>query len=121
MAIIVNLDVMMARRKITLGELAARIGITQANLSILKTGKAKAIRFNTLNAIWPSIATMEWLINRAKHRQPFHGCYVVGNHIPHRAASLRYAALRGYRCEHAFHACAMWRRRCGARDSLAGG
>ncbi|MGN0210908.1 MAG: helix-turn-helix domain-containing protein [Muribaculaceae bacterium] len=51
MAIIVNLDVMMARRKITLGELANRIGITQANLSILKTGKAKAIRFNTLNAI----------------------------------------------------------------------
>lgn len=51
MAIIVNLDVMMARRKITLGELATRIGITQANLSILKTGKAKAIRFSTLNAI----------------------------------------------------------------------
>lgn len=51
MAIIVNLDVMMARRKITLGELATRIGITQANLSILKTGKAKAIRFGTLNAI----------------------------------------------------------------------
>ena len=42
---------MMARRKITLGELASRIGITQANLSILKTGKAKAIRFSTLNAI----------------------------------------------------------------------
>ena len=42
---------MMARRKITLGELANRIGITQANLSILKTGKAKAIRFSTLNAI----------------------------------------------------------------------
>lgn len=51
MAIIVNLDVMMARRKITLGELANRIDITQANLSILKTGKAKAIRFSTLNAI----------------------------------------------------------------------
>lgn len=51
MAIIVNLDVMMARRKITLGELANRIGITLANLSILKTGKAKAIRFSTLNAI----------------------------------------------------------------------
>ena len=51
MAIIVNLDVMMARRKITLGELADRIGITIANLSILKTGKAKAIRFSTLNAI----------------------------------------------------------------------
>ena len=42
---------MMARRKITLGELANRIGITQANLSILKTGKAKAIRFSTLEAI----------------------------------------------------------------------
>ena len=51
MAIIVNLDVMMARRKITLGELADRIGITMANLSILNTGKAKAIRFSTLNAI----------------------------------------------------------------------
>ena len=51
MAIIVNLDVMMARRKITLGELADRIGITMANLSILKTGKAKAIRFSTLNDI----------------------------------------------------------------------
>ena len=51
MAIINNLDVMMARRKITLGELADRIGITMANLSILKTGKAKAIRFSTLNAI----------------------------------------------------------------------
>lgn len=51
MAIIVNLDVIMARRKITLGELADRIGITMANLSILKTGKAKAIRFSTLNAI----------------------------------------------------------------------
>ena len=51
MAIVVNLDVMMARRKISLGELANRIGITQANLSILKTGKAKAMRFSTLNAI----------------------------------------------------------------------
>lgn len=51
MAIIVNLDVMMAKRKITLGVLADRIGITPANLSILKTGKAKAIRFSTLEAI----------------------------------------------------------------------
>ena len=51
MAIIVNLDVMMAKRKITLGDLADRIGITPANLSILKTGKAKAIRFSTLDAI----------------------------------------------------------------------
>ena len=51
MAIIVNWDVMMAKRKITLGDLADRIGITPANLSILKTGKAKAIRFSTLEAI----------------------------------------------------------------------
>ena len=51
MAIIVNLDVMMAKRKITLGDLADRIGITPANLSILKTGKAKALRFSTLEAI----------------------------------------------------------------------
>ena len=51
MAIIVNLDVMMAKRKITLGDSADRIGITPANLSILKTGKAKAIRFSTLEAI----------------------------------------------------------------------
>ena len=51
MAIIVNVDVMLARRKMSSGELAERIGITPANLSILKTGKAKAIRFSTLEAI----------------------------------------------------------------------
>ena len=51
MEIIVNLDVMMARRKISSGELAERIGLTPANLSILKTGKAKAIRFSTLMAL----------------------------------------------------------------------
>lgn len=51
MAIIVNLDVMMAKRKISSGELADKIGITQANLSILKTGKAKAVRFSTLESI----------------------------------------------------------------------
>ena len=51
MAIVVNLDVMLAKRKLSSGELAAQIGITQANLSILKTGKAKAIRFSTLEAI----------------------------------------------------------------------
>lgn len=49
--IVVTLDVMMAKRKISLGELAERVGITPANLSILKTGKAKAIRFSTLEAI----------------------------------------------------------------------
>lgn len=51
MEIIVNLDVMMAKRKISSSELAEKIGITPANLSILKTGKAKAIRFSTLMEI----------------------------------------------------------------------
>ena len=51
MAIIVNLDVMMAKRRISSGELASMIGLTQANLSILKTGKARAVRFSTLEAI----------------------------------------------------------------------
>lgn len=51
MSIVVNLDVMMAKRKIGLGELAQRVDLTPANLSILKTGKAKAIRFSTLEAI----------------------------------------------------------------------
>ncbi|UCH11403.1 MAG: helix-turn-helix transcriptional regulator [Fidelibacterota bacterium] len=51
MSIRVNLDVMMARRKMSLTELAERVGITMANLSILKTGKARAIRFSTLDAI----------------------------------------------------------------------
>ncbi len=49
--IIVNLDVMMARRKMSLNELSERVGITIANLSILKTGKAKAVRFSTRDAI----------------------------------------------------------------------
>lgn len=51
MPIIVNLDVMMARRKMSLNELSAKVDLTLANLSILKTGKAKAIRFSTLEAI----------------------------------------------------------------------
>lgn len=51
MKIIVNLDVVMAKRKIGLGELADKVGITQANLSVLKTGKAKAIRFSTLEKL----------------------------------------------------------------------
>ncbi len=51
MAIIVNLDVMMAKRKISLNELSERVDLTLSNLSILKTGKAKAIRFSTLDAI----------------------------------------------------------------------
>jgi len=51
MAIIVNLDVMMAKRKMSLNELSEKVDLTLANLSILKTGKAKAIRFSTLDAI----------------------------------------------------------------------
>lgn len=51
MAIIVNLDVMMAKRKMSLSELSSKVDLTLANLSILKTGKAKAIRFSTLEAI----------------------------------------------------------------------
>ena len=49
--IIVNLDVMLARRKMSLTELSERVGLTMANLSVLKTGKAKAVRFSTLDAI----------------------------------------------------------------------
>ena len=51
MPIVINLDVMMARRKISAGELAERVGITPANLSILKNNKAKAVRFSTLEAL----------------------------------------------------------------------
>ncbi len=51
MPIVVNLDVMMAKRKLSLNELQQKVGITLANLSILKTGKAKAIRFETLDAV----------------------------------------------------------------------
>jgi putative transcriptional regulator len=51
MAIVVNLDVMMAKRKISLNELSEKVSLTLSNLSILKTGKAKAIRFSTLEAI----------------------------------------------------------------------
>ncbi len=51
MAIIVNLDVMLAKRKMSLTELSGRVGLTMANLSVLKTGKAKAIRFSTLDAL----------------------------------------------------------------------
>jgi putative transcriptional regulator len=51
MAIIINIDVMLAKRKMSVTELAERVGITMANISILKNGKAKAIRFSTLEAI----------------------------------------------------------------------
>lgn len=51
MAIVVNLDVMMAKRKMSLGELSQKVGVTNVNLSILKNGKAKGVRFDTLEAI----------------------------------------------------------------------
>ena len=51
MAIIVNLDVMLAKRKMRLTELSEKVGVTMANLSILKTGKARAVRFSTLDAL----------------------------------------------------------------------
>ena len=56
MPIVVNLDVMLARRKMQLQELAEKVDITMANLSILKTGKAKAIRFTTLDAICKALS-----------------------------------------------------------------
>ena len=56
MSIIVNLDVMMAKRKISSSELASKIDLSQANLSILKTNKAKAIRFSTLEAICKALS-----------------------------------------------------------------
>ena len=58
MSIIVNLDVMMAKRKMSLNELSERVGITTANLSILKTGKARAIRMSTLNAICKALSSL---------------------------------------------------------------
>ena len=54
--IVINLDVMMAKRKISLGELSDRVGITLANLSILKNNKAKAVRFSTLDSICRALA-----------------------------------------------------------------
>ena len=56
MSIVINIDVMLARRKMSSGELAEKVGITPANLSILKCGKAKAIRFTTMEAICRALA-----------------------------------------------------------------
>ena len=58
MPIIVNIDVMLARRKMSSGELAEKIGISPANLSILKTGKAKAVRFSTLAALCKALVCL---------------------------------------------------------------
>jgi putative transcriptional regulator len=72
MSIIVNVDVMMAKRKMSSQELAEKIGITQANLSILKTGKAKAVRFSTLEAICKALDCQpaDLLEYRAEPQEP---------------------------------------------------
>ena len=69
--IVVNVDVMLARRKMTSGELAQKVGITPANLSILKTGKAKAIRFSTLNSICEALAWQPADILEYKNEEAF--------------------------------------------------
>ena len=71
MAIVVNIDIMLARRKMTSGELAQKVGITPANLSILKTGKAKAIRFSTLNSICEALACQPADILEYKNEEAF--------------------------------------------------
>jgi putative transcriptional regulator len=69
MPIIVNLDVMMARRKMSLNELSEKVDITLANLSILKTGKAKAVRFSTLEAICKALDCQPGDILEFNHEQ----------------------------------------------------
>jgi len=74
MPIVVNLDVMMAKRRMPSGELAAKIGLSQANLSILKTGKARAIRFSTLEAICKALECqpgdiLEYMHNYAQRQE----------------------------------------------------
>ncbi|NLP14245.1 MAG: helix-turn-helix transcriptional regulator [Clostridium sp.] len=74
MAIGVNLDVMMAKRKMSLSELSSKVGITLANLSILKTGKARAIRFSTLEAICEALDCqpgdiLEYVPNKEKSKR----------------------------------------------------
>jgi putative transcriptional regulator len=75
MPIIVNLDVMMAKRKISLNELSERVDLTLSNLSILKTGKAKAIRFSTLEAICKALDCqpadiLEYVNDKEKNNTP---------------------------------------------------
>ena len=75
MPIIVNLDVMMAKRKISLNELSEKVDLTLSNLSILKTGKAKAIRFNTLDAICKALDCqpgdiLEYAVEKEKATNP---------------------------------------------------
>lgn len=73
MAIIVNLDVMLAKRKMSVTELTEKVGITMANLSILKNGKAKAIRFSTLEAICEALACQPGDLLEFKPEDPTEG------------------------------------------------
>ena len=86
MPIIVNLDVMMAKRKISLNELSERVDLTLSNLSILKTGKAKAIRFSTLDAICKALDCqpgdiLEYEMTKKEQRTANKGFGVIGNLI----------------------------------------
>lgn len=75
MAIIINIDVMLAKRKMSVTELAERVGITMANMSILKTGKARAIRLSTLDAVCDALACQpgDILEHRADEATPMVG------------------------------------------------
>jgi putative transcriptional regulator len=70
MAIIINIDVMLAKRKMSVTELAERVGITMANISVLKNGKAKAIRFSTLEAICKALECQPGDILEYKEDRP---------------------------------------------------
>jgi putative transcriptional regulator len=71
MAIVINIDVMLARRKMSVTELAERVGITMANISVLKNGKAKAIRFSTLEAICAALECQPGDILECKDSRAF--------------------------------------------------
>lgn len=73
MAIIINIDVMLAKRKMSVTELTEKVGITMANLSILKNGKAKAIRLTTLDAICKALDCQPGDILEYKHEKISHG------------------------------------------------
>ncbi|MBC2316477.1 helix-turn-helix transcriptional regulator [Listeria booriae] len=70
MAIIINIDVMLARRKMSVTELSEKVGITMANLSILKNGKAKAVRFSTLGAICEALDCQPGDVLEYRHDTP---------------------------------------------------
>ena len=78
MAIIINIDVMLAKRKMSVTELAEKVGITMANISVLKNGKAKAIRFSTLEAICKALECQPGDILEYKENLPCAKAQIVG-------------------------------------------